>query len=95
MRRYPLLPLILCAALVAMTPNFGLAQQTTGPVVSTAAQANDAVQEDFPAMCLDKDGTAWVANNVPYITKLNGGSSKQAPSGFVQIAIARAVQAIR
>jgi len=31
-------------------------------------------------------------NNVPYIELLNAGSSKQAPAGFVQSSILRAVQ---
>lgn len=30
----------------------------------------------------------WIANNVPYIEKLEGGSSKQAPSGMVAISLA-------
>ncbi len=36
-------------------------------------------------------GSITIANNVPYITKLNGGSSKKAAKGFVQAAIRRAV----
>lgn len=36
-------------------------------------------------------GNVIVANNVPYITLLNDGSSKQAPRGFVQAAISKAV----
>jgi hypothetical protein len=36
-------------------------------------------------------GRVHITNNVPYIVELNEGSSKQAPSGFVQAAIARAV----
>lgn len=38
------------------------------------------------------DGPAYVTNAVPYILELNEGSSRQAPPGFVQIAIAKAVQ---
>lgn len=37
-------------------------------------------------------GKVFVSNNVPYITRLNDGSSTQAPAGFVQAAIARAVR---
>lgn len=37
-------------------------------------------------------GTIYITNNVPYITKLNEGSSAKAPAAFVQAAIARAVQ---
>lgn len=36
-------------------------------------------------------GKVFVTNNVPYISRLNAGSSKQAPAGFVQRAIAKAV----
>lgn len=36
-------------------------------------------------------GPAHVTNNVPYIGKLNAGSSRQAPAGFVQAGIAKAV----
>ena len=36
-------------------------------------------------------GAVFVSNNVPYILRLNDGSSKQAPSGFVQRAIKKAV----
>ena len=36
-------------------------------------------------------GRVFVSNNVPYITRLNEGHSKQAPAGFVQRAIAKAV----
>lgn len=36
-------------------------------------------------------GPAFVTNNVPYIGALNAGSSTQAPSGFVEQAIERAV----
>ena len=36
-------------------------------------------------------GRVYVSNNVPYITRLNDGSSQQAPAGFVQDAILRAV----
>lgn len=33
-----------------------------------------------------------ISNNVPYIKKLNAGSSSQAPAAFVQAAILRAVK---
>lgn len=36
-------------------------------------------------------GPAWISNNVPYIGRLNHGYSKQAPAGFVEAAITRAV----
>jgi hypothetical protein len=34
----------------------------------------------------------YVANNVPYIGRLNEGSSSQAPSGFVEAAVLRAIR---
>lgn len=37
-------------------------------------------------------GRIYITNNVPYIRRLNEGSSKQAPAGFVQAAILRAVR---
>lgn len=38
-----------------------------------------------------KDGPVWVANNVPYISRLNDGYSQQAPAGFIQRAVQKAV----
>lgn len=40
-------------------------------------------------------GSAFISNNVPYIGRLNDGSSTQAPAGFVQAAIDRAVHNLR
>lgn len=39
--------------------------------------------------------TIYITNNVPYIGRLNEGYSAQAPSGFVERAIAVAIQGIR
>lgn len=36
-------------------------------------------------------GSVFVTNNVPYIVELNEGKSAQAPTGFVQAAIRKAV----
>ena len=38
-----------------------------------------------------QNGSVFVTNNVPYIVELNEGSSSQAPSGFVQMGIDRAI----
>jgi len=38
-----------------------------------------------------EQGIIFISNSVKYIIALNAGSSKQAPSGFVQIAIARGI----
>lgn len=37
------------------------------------------------------DGPIYITNNVPYIKKLNGGSSKQAPAGFAEKSVKVAV----
>lgn len=39
--------------------------------------------------------TVYITNNVDYIGPLNDGTSTQAPAGFVQAAITRAVKAVR
>ena len=39
--------------------------------------------------------TIYISNSVPYINLLNGGSSAQAPIGFIQIAILEARAEIR
>lgn len=40
-------------------------------------------------------GPAWISNHVPYVGRLDGGWSNQAPAGFVRVALARAVQTIQ
>lgn len=37
-------------------------------------------------------GIGYISNNVPYINRLNEGSSEQAPRRFVQTAVARGIQ---
>lgn len=39
-----------------------------------------------------KQGNIFINNNVPYITELNQGKSKQAPAGFVEQCIDRGIQ---
>lgn len=39
-------------------------------------------------------GPIYVVNDVPYIGRLNDGWSTQAPAGFIQIAVARAVDGV-
>lgn len=41
-----------------------------------------------------EQGPVFLTNNVPYIGFLNEGSSRQAPKGFVQLAIAKAVRTV-
>lgn len=42
---------------------------------------------------LDK-GSVFISNNVPYISALNDGHSKQAPSGYVQRSIEKGVREV-
>lgn len=39
--------------------------------------------------------TIFISNNLPYIRPLNDGHSKQAPAGFVDIALLRGKQAVK
>ncbi len=39
--------------------------------------------------------TVWIVNRVPYIGRLNAGSSPQAPAGFVQAEVRAAVDRAR
>jgi len=43
------------------TADRGFAAEDGGPVVAVASVVTGDLQEDFPAMCLDQDGTPWVA----------------------------------
>ena len=57
--------------------------------VSTAAQAAGLAR--MRTYDLHRDGKVFITNNVPYIVRLNEGSSRQAPKGFVQRGIRKAV----
>lgn len=41
------------------------------------------------------NGALWIANVVPYIRRLNYGHSQQAPPGFVEMAIDRALATVQ
>lgn len=67
--------------------------ETTG----TPENVSQAVQEAGLATVATQyrlPNTVFISNNVPYITRLNEGSSAQAPAGFVQNAIARAIREV-
>ena len=57
--------------------------------VSPAAQAAGLAR--MRTYDLKRDGKVFITNNVPYIVRLNEGSSRQAPAGFVQRAIRKAI----
>jgi hypothetical protein len=69
----------------------GTAGSSGGP--AAAAAINSAVSEMGK---YNRSGVeVHVTNNLPYIGRLNEGSSKQAPANFVQTAIEAGLRAIR
>ena len=74
------------------------AQLFSGRTPSASVQAAAAKQSLGQAQALGYKldrGRVFVNNNVNYITRLNDGYSRQAPAGFVQRAIRKAVTTIR
>ena len=64
---------------------------------SGTAAAAQAINQAVAEMGRYKRGgqDVYVSNNLPYIERLNKGSSKQAPAGFVEAAILAGLNAIR
>lgn len=63
------------------------------PQEASAKSQEQSSREAVVAATYDLDrGPISVSNCVPYITVLNNGSSNQAPRGFVQKSIAKAVR---
>jgi len=56
----------------------------------TTSNQDGGLAEIASSYTLDR-GNIFISNNVPYILSLNMGTSTQAPPGFVQISIARAI----
>lgn len=67
-------------------------QGSTG--AAATAQAVAAAQAEMARLGVD-DTEVYIANNLPYIKRLNEGWSDQAPAGFVQSAIMAGLNAIR
>lgn len=61
----------------------------TRAAVSTGAQTQGIAE--VASRYTSAAGPIYIQNNVPYIQALNFGHSKQAPTGFVQLAIGRAL----
>lgn len=66
------------------------AQAEAAATASTAEQ--DAGVAKVAISYTTKQGPVHITNNVPYILKLNEGTSRQAPRGFVQNAIVKAIR---
>lgn len=69
-----------------------------GSPVVTVSGSPEAIDPAAPANAMAavlafrlEDGAIFVSNNVPYIRRLDAGSSTQAPAGFVRKAIAAAI----
>lgn len=86
----------------------GWARTNWVPQVGSAFEGTAGTREDAEAGSLDRgpaeagisavrrytleQGDVHVTNNVPYIEKLNAGSSRQAPAAFVQQEIVGAIE---
>lgn len=60
-----------------------------GPFTSEvdSTSASEAISQGRQTIGARRPGqTIYISNNVPYIKRLNEGSSKQAPAGFVEAA---------
>lgn len=60
-----------------------------------APSARAAIDAGASALANKKPGdTIYVTNNTPYIIQLENGKSKQAPTGFLQMALSAATKSI-
>lgn len=69
--------------------------EPSGPNIGTGAAIAAGQQVALQYQGGAKSPTVYINNNLPYIQRLNEGSSKQAPAMFVQSAIAIAVSVIK
>lgn len=61
--------------------------RTRGAISTSGQEAGKAKLLGFKLT----QGNIYITNNVPYITKLNAGSSKQAPSMYVEAQVTKTV----
>ena len=75
----------------------GFAEGTKGSTGGQAvAQATNAATQEMGRYApADSGKEVYISNNLPYIGKLNQGSSKQAPAGFIEAAVMAGLNAIR
>ncbi len=78
------------------TPALPLGSPTSRSEKLSIASAIDAQQQaslvSISASYSIDQGSVFITNNVPYIRELNNGTSAQAPRGFVQTAVEKAVR---
>lgn len=73
------------------TPSLGSGSSKPDPsLIPGQAASQQAAIAKLTAYRLGR-GSVFISNNVPYIGRLNDGSSRQAPSGFVQAAVREGV----
>ncbi len=71
-----------------------IGQRFEGPVGTPSAIDEGAAAAGIASVISYEieQGTLFISNGVPYIGRLNDGSSQQAPAAFVQSAIVKAVE---
>jgi hypothetical protein len=65
---------------------------------SPGAGANEALQQARSSVKHydgDRNASVHITNNLPYISKLNDGSSAQAPANFVRTAVQAAIAVVK
>ena len=73
-------------------PNIGSSiTSTTGTPKGVSSSGQQAGVAKIATSYKYSQGPIFISNNVPYIVFLNEGSSAQAPRGFIQNAISKAV----
>jgi len=72
-----------------------LSRPITRPRVNTFGAGASIGDMKRIASILKHPITAYISNNLDYIGLLNGGSSQQAPAGFVQISVNAGLRSIR
>lgn len=65
------------------TPALGEVDAEDKRGAATIAKGGQAIQQVQPY------SVSWIANNLPYIEELEGGSSKQAPAGMLNVTFTR------
>ncbi len=74
----------------------GINEEPTDELAETDVSGQATISKGNATLAGQKPGqTIHIANNVPYIKRLNEGWSAQAPSGYIEKAINTALQAFR
>jgi hypothetical protein len=74
-------------------PSLGANNEVAGSKQMVSFAAQNAGLSEIRSYRITRTEAPRVSNSVPYIDLLNGGSSLQAPAGFIEAAIADAIAA--